>query len=451
MAHEEGEIRSELVIIRRLALPVVITQLAAMLLGVVDTMMLGHFSTEALAASAVARVWIFGTVIIAQGILLGVDPLVSQAQGRGERRRLGTAFQGGLILAAILSLPLAVSWGFTAEMLRLLGVGDDRAQLAGEYAVAQIPGIPFYLFFMVQRSWLQGRGLMRPALWVVLFANAFNVLANWALIYGNLVLPPMGVSGAGIATASTQVFMCLGLFGFVRAFRLHSGAWCAWSREAWTEVRAVLRLGLPIGIQFGFEVWAFKIATLMSEELGTEELAGHTVVLSLASVTFMVPLGISIGAATRVGNLVGAERFRLAQVSTRAALYLGGGVMLVAAAVLTVGRGVLPRLFNDDPGVLAAAATILPIAAAFQLFDGLQVVASGVLRGMGRTRILALAHFIAFYGLGLPLAAYLTFWSDWGLAGIWWGLCLGLGLVCVGLLAWVLRRGPASLEGAPSH
>lgn len=433
-------------IIRKLAIPVVATQLAAMMLGIVDTMMLGHFSTEALAASSVARVWVFGTVIIVQGLLLGLDPLISQAHGRGDREGLSNAFQGGLLLALALSIPLGIAWLYTADVLSALGVDADRSAMAGEYAIAQIPGIPFYLLFAVQRSWLQGRGIMQPAMWIVLFANVFNVIANWALVFGHLGLEPRGVTGAGYATALTQLFMGLGLVFFVIKFRLYANAWGPWTRRAWSEIRSVIRYGLPIGIQFGLEVWAFKIATLMSDSLGTNELAGHTIVLSLASVTFMVPMGISIGASTRIGNLVGAGEFQRAQVSTRATLYMGAVVMLVAAMILTLGRDYLPRLFNDDPGVLAAAATILPIAAAFQLFDGVQVVASGVLRGMGRTRILAVAHFIAFYILGLPLAAYLAFQRDWGLAGVWWGLCLGLGIVAVGLVRWVSSRGPASME-----
>jgi MATE family multidrug resistance protein len=171
----------------------------------------------------------------------------------------------------------------------------------------------------------------------------------------------------------------------------------------------------------------------------------------LASITFMVPLGISIGASTRVGNLIGARKFHTAQVATKAAMILGVSVMTVAALALSIGREWLPQLYNDAPGVLAAAAAILPIAAAFQLFDGLQVVASGVLRGMGRTRVLALAHFVAFYFLGLPLAQYLAFSKGWGLPGIWWGLCLGLGIAAVGLSLWVLRRGPASMELEKLH
>jgi MATE family multidrug resistance protein len=413
--------------------------------------MLGHYSKEALASSALARVWVFGTLVIAQGVLLGLDTLISQAHGAGDGPRMGRALQGGLVLTLILTIPLAVAWAFTEEVLGRFGVSRDLRGLAGRYAIAQIPGIPFYLAFAVLRSWLQGRGIMRPALWIVLFANGFNVAANWALVFGHLGFDARGVEGAGTATALTQGFMAVALFAFVRAFRLQDGAWCAWSARAWSEARTVLGLGLPIGLQFGLEVWAFQIATLMAERLGTDVVAAHTVVLSLASISFMVPLGVSIGSATRVGNLVGARRLGEAQVAALAALLLGAAAMLVSALLFVVARDELPRLFTDDAGVILVSATLLPVAAAFQLFDGVQVVAGGILRGMGRTRILAAVHLVAFYLLGLPLAWYLAFQRGRGAEGIWWGLCLGLGCVAVGLLAWILRRGPATLAEPELH
>jgi MATE family multidrug resistance protein len=445
---EMMSLRRELRTIRLLAAPVVATQLASVMLGVVDTLMLGHHSKEALAASAVGRVWVFGTLIVAQGLLLGLDPLISQAHGRGDKERLGTALQGGLCLTFLVSIPLAVMWLFTEDVLGALGVTEELRRLAGPYATAQIVGIPFYLGFHTLRSWLQGRGIMRPAMWIVLIANGFNVLANWALIYGHLGFDALGVKGAGYATALTQVFMLLGLVAFVRAFQLQRGAWCAWSVRAWHEAREVIRLGLPIGVQFGLEVWAFKIATLMCAELGTDEVAAHSIVLTLASLSFMVPLGVSIGTATRVGNLIGARQCATAQVASSAGILLGGAAMAVFALLFVAGRGVLPRLFTDEPGVVLIAAAVLPIAAAFQLFDGVQVVASGVLRGMGRTRILAIVHLIAFYLLGLPLAWYLGFEQGLGVEGIWWGLASGLGVVALMLVVWVLRRGPATMEAS---
>jgi MATE family multidrug resistance protein len=208
----------------------------------------------------------------------------------------------------------------------------------------------------------------------------------------------------------------------------------------------VLKQGLPIGLHFGIEIWAFQAATLMANPFGTEAIAGHAIALNLASISFMVPLGISIAASTRVGNLIGAGQVGEAQTSANVSMGLGTAVMLFFAAVFLALRGELAALYNSDPKVIALAAGILPVAAAFQLFDGLQVVAAGILRGMGRTRILPILHLFSFYGLGLPFAWWLAYRQELGVIGIWWGLCLGLGVVSLTLLGWILVRGPASLE-----
>lgn len=440
-----ADTRAELKTISRLAAPVVATQLGTMTFGVVDTLMLGHFSTDALASSALARVWLMGTFIVFQGLLLGLDPFFSQAHGRRDEAQLGLMLQRGVVIALLMSLPMIGLWTLTGEFLSLTGNDPALARDGGDYAIARLAGVPAALLFIVFRGWLQGRGLMRPAMWVVLGANVVNIVANWALVFGHLGFPELGVVGAGYATSFTQWFMLAGLLLFVRTFRLEHGAWTGFNHAALGGFGAVLKQGLPVGLHFGIEIWAFQIATLMAIPFGTEAVASHAIALNLASVSFMVPLGISIAAATRVGNLIGEARTKHAQMSAMAAMGLGTLVMVGFALLFLLLPEELPALYNSEPGVIALAATILPIAAAFQLFDGLQVVASGVLRGMGRTRILPVLHFISFYALGLPVAWWLTFRVGMGIPGIWWGLCLGLGVVSLTLFVWISRRGPASL------
>jgi len=203
----------------------------------------------------------------------------------------------------------------------------------------------------------------------------------------------------------------------------------------------ILRLGLPIGLQFGLEVWAFQLATLLAGRLGTVPLAAHTIVLNLASFSFMFPLGISMAASVRVGNLVGQGDLRAARRSALFALALGAGVMSLFAMTFYFLRWRLPALYGADPQVTAAAASILPIAAGFQMLDGTQVVASGILRGLGRTRPAAVANFVGYYLLALPLGWLLGLRHGQSLAGLWWGLATGLAVVAVGLLAWILRPG----------
>jgi MATE family multidrug resistance protein len=201
----------------------------------------------------------------------------------------------------------------------------------------------------------------------------------------------------------------------------------------------VLLVGLPIGTHFLMEVGGFTVATLIAGRLGEVALGAHTVVLNLASLTFMLPLGISIAAATRVGNLVGAQEFVAMRHSMRAAFALGISVMGLCGLSFIALRTVLPRVYTDNPELLALAAAVLPIAAAFQISDGTQVVSSGVLRGMGRTFAPAITNLLAYYALGLPLGYYFTFTLGYGLPGLWWGLAIALTVVAIILSTWTVR------------
>ena len=232
----------------------------------------------------------------------------------------------------------------------------------------QIPGIPFFLTYGALRQYLQGREHMRPALWVILAANVFNALFNWVFIFGNLGVPALGLMGAGIATSLTRFVACLGLIAWTIGFRLHEDAWVPWGREPFRlwNLRRVAALGLPVGVQMALEIWAFAGAALLAGLLGTVPLAAHTIALNMAALSFMVPLGISQGAATRVGNLIGARDPDGAQRAAWVSLAMGAGVMTVAAVVLVFARFWLPRVYTPDAAVIAACAAILPIAAAFR-------------------------------------------------------------------------------------
>ncbi len=434
----------ELRIIARLSLPAIVTQIGTLLLGVVDLVMVGHVSVESLASLSLGHVWVMGCLIIGMGILFGMDPIVTQAHGAKDSRQMGLTLQRGVLLALVSSIPIAGLWLLTEKGLLLLGQDPTLARTAHQYVLVQIPGIPAFLVFTVLRQYLQGRTIVMPAMWIILIANGVNAFLNWVLIFGHLGFEPMGVVGAGYATTVTRFLVLAALATWIVKGRLHEGAWEGWSRRALSlsGLLPIFRFGLPVGIQLALELWAFQAATLMAGQLSQLDLASHTIVLNLASLSFMMPLGIALGATTRVGNLIGQRNPLGAQVAAWSAMSLGAGVMLLSAVVFTVFRFFLPSLYTGDLEVIHLSAAVLPVAATFQLFDGVQVVAGGILRGIGRTIPAVLFNLVGYYVLALPCAWWLGFHLDQGLSGIWWGLCLGLGVISIALVLWIGKRGP---------
>ncbi|HZN58608.1 MAG TPA: MATE family efflux transporter, partial [Planctomycetota bacterium] len=264
------------------------TQAGTMLLGVVDTMMVGRFSRDALGAATLGHLWVMGTLIFGLGILFGMDPIVTQAHGRGDLRAMGLALQRGLVLSVLLSIPVGALWIWPDAILIRLGQDPELCRLARGFILVQAPSLPVFFAFNALRQFLQGRGVVKPALWVVIAANVLNAFLNWCFIYGHLGCPALGVTGSGLSTSITRFFLFFALLALVLRGRLHADAWTPWSRESFrfAGLAEVLRHGTPVGIQIGLEVWAFQIATLLAGGLGTEALAAHAIVLNLASFSF---------------------------------------------------------------------------------------------------------------------------------------------------------------------
>jgi multidrug resistance protein, MATE family len=438
-------LRAEIRKMVSLGAPVAATQLAGMMIGFVDTAMVGRVSVEAIGAVALANVWIYGTMEFAAGVVMGIVPTVAQAHGAGDGERAGRALQTGIALAAMLSIPVALLWLGTEAFLRLTHQDPELARLAHAYTQVQIPSIPFYLSYIALRQYLQCREHVRPALFVMIAANLVHVVFNWVLIFGHFGFPALGVVGAGIATSLTRAASCLGLVAWTRAFALHEPAWVRWSRDAVDarRIASAAAIGVPIAMQISLEIWAFSGAALIAAQLGRVPLAAHTITLNMAALAFMLPLGVAQGAATRVGNLIGARELDAAQRAAWVSIAMGAAVMSFSAASFVLFRHWLPRVYTPDAEVIAACAAILPIAGAFQIFDGTQAVGCGVLRGMGRTRPAMVFNLVSYWVLALPIGFWLALRRGWGLAGIWWGLAAGLGLVAISLVVWIHARGPA--------
>jgi len=440
--------KSEFRTLLGLSIPVATAQLGFMTMGVIDTMMVARIGVSELAAVAIATSWAWSSSSLFQGLVHGMDPLVSQAHGRGDGDGAALALQRGLVIACLSSIPLMAFWIATEPLLVLLGQNENVAELAGNYMLARLPSALGFNLFIALRQYLAGRTIMRPAMWVMLLGNVANLFLNWVLIFGHLGFPRLGLLGAGLATGLTNILLPIGLWLWIRHFQLHKGAWRRWDRSSFdlSGLGRYLRLGIPVGLQLSLEANAFTVAMIMIGWIGVVELAAHQVVINMASFTFMLPLGIAISASVRVGNLIGAREPARLRVACRTAFAMGGGVMAVAALIFVVFRQSLPLFYINDIAVVSLAAILLPIAGAFQIFDGLQVVGGGLMRGMGRPQAGAIVNLVGFYVIGLPLAWLLAFPLEQGIIGVWWGLAAGLGGVALMLCVWVMRTASRPLD-----
>jgi MATE family multidrug resistance protein len=301
--------------------------------------------------------------------------------------------------------------------------------LAARFMRISIVGVPAFLLFVAQRQTLQATHRLRPLVFVILAANGLNALLDWLWIGGRFGFSALGSAGCAWATVLARWSLALGVVALAgaehrrRLWPIRPGLWSA------TAFARMLRVGLPIGISFGLEIGAFTCVLVFMGQLGARELAAHQVAMSLASSAFMLPLGVSMAAAVRVGHAIGRGDAMGVRRATLAALALGALTQGTCGLAFLALPAPLARLFSDLPDVLALAVTLIPIAGVFQVFDGVQGVALGCLRGMADTRVPMLIHLFGFWGVAVPMSAYLGLGLGWGAQGLWWGLAAGLFLV----------------------
>jgi MATE family multidrug resistance protein len=424
----------------RLALPVATVQVGFILMGAVDTVMVGHVSPRDLAAVALGNLYYFMTTSFGLGILFALDPLVSQAFGAGDRSGIARAVQRGFVIALGLALLSSLLLLPGRPLLTFLRQPADVIPVAADYARVSILGVlPFYCFVVLRQS-LQSMGRVAPIVVVIVLANFANVFFNWVLIFGNLGAPAMGAVGSGWATVLSRWFMFLALLG--TAWPLISSYLRPLRADAF-EIRALLamgRLGIPIGIQFFLEFGVFGMIGILMGSLGTIPMASHQVAINLASITFMMAVGVTQATTILVGQAVGAGDPERARRSAGAGLVIAATVMAFTGVMFLTIPGLLARIYTPDLEVLGLAATLIPVAGIFQVFDGLQAVGSGILRGVGDTLAPMLVNLVGFWMIGLPVSLYLAFPAGLGPLGLWWGMAAGLGAVALFLLIRVRVR-----------
>jgi len=412
----------------QLAYPVIIGQLGIIMMGVVDSLMVGKLGAAPLAASALGGSSAFIVLIIGIGVSYAVTPLVAIAVGAGRFEDCGIYFRQSLLVNSILSIIIAVIIYFAADLIKYFDQPVEVQNQAVDYMrIIGLSSIPL-LLFQTYKQFIEGLSIMRPAMIITLIANLVNVFANWLLIYGNLGFPALGLNGAGWATFASRAFMALALMGFVmnnKFFKKYDVSFHFKSIN-WTVIKKILSLGLPSGIQYFFEVGAFSFAVVMVGWLGTKQLAAHQIAINLASISFMAVLGISVAGSIRVGNAVGMKEITETRRAGFTAILLGASTMLGAGIIFIVFRNYLPTLYVNDEVVISYASSLLIIAALFQLSDGTQAVGIGVLRGLTDVKIPTAITFIAYWIVGLPIGYLLGFNFEMGVQGVWIGLLLGL-------------------------
>jgi MATE family multidrug resistance protein len=424
--------------VARLAAPIVLVQIGLSLMGTVDAAMVGRVSSTDLAAVGLGNLWWVTVALFGAGVIMAIDPVVAQAVGAGDTEGAALGVQRGLLLALVMTVLVSLCLWPTGWVLRMLRQPAEVIPIATTWVLVQIPStLPFFIFIAVRQS-LQAQHVTRPVVVAVLVSNALNVFLNWIFIYGHLGAPPLGALGASISTTIGRYVGTALLIGLGwRSLRPFVVPWRP-NAARWRPVGKMLRIGVPIGIHQFFEIVAFGGALALIGLLGTVPLAGHEITISIASLTYMVPLGINAAAAVLVGRAIGAGDGDKARREASAALACGVGFMACSAVLLVLFPGPLGRLFTLDPAVLAVTGALIPLAGIFQLFDGVQGVSSGILRGAGDTHAAMYINVLAYAVVGLPLGAWLCFGAGWGAIGMWWGLVVAL-VVAAGALGWRVR------------
>lgn len=439
-----GALMRDLREMARMAAPIVFVSVGVQAMGVVDALMVGKLGGDAIASVALGNFYFFNVSIFGIGMLYAIDPVVAQALGARDTVGAARGVQRGMLLAVLIAAVVSLVLLPGEAVLTALRQPEDIIEPTAAYTRRRVIGLLPFLLFNVWRQTMQALGTMRPVVLTVIAANGVNVLANYALIYGNWGFPTLGVVGAGWATALSAWTMAAALLymGWSRLRPLirpwHAESW------QWLPLKRLTVLGAPIGTQWFFESFAFGLTTIFMGWLGTATLAGHEIALNMASLTFMVPLGFSGAAAAIVGRAVGRGDMEAARRDALAAIACAVGFMCVSATVFTLVPEFLATRYTRDAATVAIAASLIPIAGVFQVFDGTQAVTSGVLRGTGDTRIPALLHVVAFWGIGIPLGAALGFLTPLKERGLWWGLTAGLAAAAVlqSLRVVVRLRGP---------
>ncbi len=412
----------------QLAYPVAIGMLGHIMLGVTDSIMVGKVGAVPLAASSLVNGLTFLVIVFGLGMTLAITPLVAIAKGKENYTECGVILRQALLTNTVFSVILMLLVYFLAGLIQYLDQPPAVAVQATSYArIISLTIFPF-LLFQTYRQFIEGLSFTRPAMYIAILANLVNIFGNWVLIYGNLGFPALGLDGAGYSTLINRSFMALSMMGYVLynvKFKQFDPGF-KFKSINFPVIRRLLDIGIPTGAQHFFEMGAFSFSAVMIGWLGSKQLAAHQIALSMAATSFMIILGIAAAGTIRVGQALGRENITEMRRAGFLTTGLSTTVMAVFGIIFILFRHELPVIFIDDSEVISIAASLLIIAAFFQISDGAQAAGLGILRGITDVKMPMIISFISYWVLGLPAGYLLGFHTGLGVVGIWIGFLVGL-------------------------
>jgi multidrug resistance protein, MATE family len=420
--------RRELRELFRLAAPLAAAQAGTQMMGLVDVAVLGRLGAHELAGSGMANAVFFAVSVFGMGMLFGIDPLVSQAVGAGDRLRARHVLWQGVWLAVIVSAALTLVLLGGVLALPVVGAAPEVEAHARAFLLLRTASLTPLLMFFVIRAYLQAHHITRPMIVAMVVANILNFLLDLLFVFGYGPVPAMGVPGAALATVICTTAEVAIVVAAVR--RMEMPARVDHRPERAAIVQAA-RVGFPIALYMGAEIGVFALVALLAGRLGALQLAAHQLVISLASFSFTAALGVAAAGSVRVGNAIGARDPAMTRIAGQATFVCGLVVMGISAATFALIPRPLARIFTHEENVIAVAIPLMLVAAVFQLSDGIQAVGAGVLRGAADTKYTFYANMVGHWLIGFPIALWLGFSRGLGIEGLWWGLCVGLTVVAV--------------------
>ena len=426
----------------KVALPVMLTQLGASLVGLFDSMMVGHYATVDLAAVSFSNALFFMAMVFAMGALMAITPLVGIQMGEMNimpekkadiRQKIAVLFQNGMLFTMLQSAFMLILLAGCIPFLSYFGQEPEVIEVARPYYILIVVSLVPFLVFTFFKQFLEGLGNTLVAMIITLAMNGLNILLNWIFIYGHWGAEAMGATGAGIGSLISRVGMalCFGLaMWFHKDWKYYIQTF-SWRNFSWSEIKQQIKLGFPIGAQTFLETFTFAASFVIIGWISKEALAAHQVANQIADMTFMIALGVGAATTIRVSHQLGEKNIVGVRMASNASIHLVLVINTIGAALMIGLRHYIPMLFTEDKEVIAIASKLIVIAGLFQYADGLQAVGAAMLRGITDVKVPMLIAFVSYILVGLSVGLICAFPLQQGASGIWIGFIFGLSLAAI--------------------